>query len=80
MTASMASSAICLIQIGLLVGFTLFDIFRRRSRIAQAWRFDGFQDAQLGTTTRPHRFGGEPQAIVYLMPERATPTKRRHAA
>lgn len=80
MTVVMLSTTICLIQIALLVAFMAIDLVRRRARIAAVWRFDGFADARFDAMDRPNPFGGEAQAIVYLMPARARPTAQRRAA
>ena len=80
MTIAIFSATICLIQIAMLIGFMVFDLVRRRRRIAAVWRFDGFASARFDAMARPHRFGSAAQAIVYLMPVRARPEAQRRAA
>lgn len=83
--ATMFVSAICIVQITLLLALTTRDVWMRRRQIVRVLQHRGWVMSTRGLPPmqREPAFAGDAGAIVYLLPERRdvfTPTSRQHAA
>ena len=83
--AATLTSAICIVQIVLLLALTLHDMIARRRQIAASLRHTGWLASTRGLAPmrREPPFGGDGGAIVYLLPERpagVTAAPLRHVA